>query len=175
MIETVLGIIAGLVVLVALVAAWVVVTELRAKGKRDEINKNGQRLMAWIVPTSVLEMTNFYLVMVIFSFDESTFGRPGFLEEVAKRMMSLTGKEDSFIEREVRRWVREMDSFELLTYRLRLPDSLTGGRTVYCTKTYAKKELLPGRRLTYPYIYVKVHPNIHDLKAEMVAYPLNNG
>jgi hypothetical protein len=116
-------------------------------------------------------MNKFYLVMVIFTFDKTISPLPDFLKRVMDRMVGLGGPNDSAEEKEVARWIREVGSFELYDIRKPLPLSITEGREVYCTKTYAQKHLLPGGQVLLPYIFVTALPDMPDVAADMAPYP----
>lgn len=150
---------------------FVAVWAERPNPKRKYVAEHGERLMAWLLPDWAYPIKDFYLVMVIFTFDKTVPDLPAFLERVMGRMLRTVVEARTGEEREVARLIRDVGSFELYTNRHRLPASLTEDREVYCIKTHAKKSLLPGGELSLPYIYIAALPDIPDVAADMVPYP----
>jgi hypothetical protein len=141
--------------------------------KRKWMEDNGRHVMAWLLPGWAHEMDKFYLVMVIYTFDESIDDVPAFLERVMGRIVELheTDRTSNEGEEEVVRLLNEIGSFELYDKRLQLPRSLTEGRVVYMIKSRARKHLLPDGEITLPFIYVAALPDHPNVPADMVAYP----
>ena len=120
------------------------------------VRNTGERLLAWIVPIAMADVGHSYFVMLIFTFDKTIESLPRFLSDVARRMMTLNPSHSlKPNELEVVRWLQEFGtSWKLIDSRQELPKTLTEGRSVWFQKGYAKKELLPGGKLTRPYIYI---------------------
>ncbi len=136
------------------------------------IRDTGERLLAWIVPISIADVKHSYFCMLIFTFDKDIANLPIFLKEVSERMMTLNPSHSlKPNELEVVRWLEHFrSSWKMIDSREELPKSITNGRTVWFQKGYAKKELLPGGKLTRPYIYIAALQD-NPKYIPMVEYP----
>jgi hypothetical protein len=135
------------------------------------VRNTGDHLLAWIVPIAMADVGHSYFVMLIFTFDKTIEGLPKFLSDVARRMMTLNPSHSSPNELEVVRWLQEFgNSWKMISTREELPKTLTDGRSVWFQKGYAKKELLPGGKLTRPYIYIAALQDVPKY-IPMVEYP----
>jgi hypothetical protein len=136
------------------------------------IRDSGERLLAWIVPIGIADVKHSYFCLLIFTFDKDIANLPNFLSAVSERMMTLNPSHSlKPNELEVVRWLEQFrTSWKMIDSREELPKSITDGRSVWCQKGYAKKELLPGGKLARPYIYIAALRD-NSKYIPMVEYP----
>ncbi len=152
----------------------VVMDELRKKKYRDESDNKSEIVKCWIVVANTIlydgSRADGSMAQVIYTLEKDATDWP--VEQICEQLRNFTAAPDASDNEKALEKV--MSTHKAYDGSLSVPSRLTDGLRVFSVSVYVRRDLLPEKLLTRPYIYCKigVESNREPVwGAVMVPYP----
>ncbi len=162
--------------LVVAVVAFLAVITIRFNQKHNRLMQEGQTVVARILLANPFlydprDSTTFGAAFVVFTLDnDNSESHLEYLAEVCEKLEDFRPRKDaSADERKIAKTLADQNTIGHTP--LRIPDRLTGGREAYFATPNVMRRMLPGKKLTEDYIYLKVIVTKTYRDCMMIPYP----